>query len=390
MIKVLLVSLDSVRRDYFDSCGSKFLKEFRRDAVTFTQARSIYHTTFPAHYSMFFGGRLGKCQGRPSIFKLVRMSGYDVASFCNGAILYGYGKSYEHMGLKGEIQPTREVMHAEMGVQNPELTRIKVDLGNMEFYKGAAGEKPTHNQLLERLKEDKNQTLYFLHWWKTHLPYRLDEVGLLDLSGVDIRYEAKAAIKILNTLTAQMDQESFEQHYTDNIRRVLDEEVAPVIEALKEAGDYNQSLIILTADHGEGFFDAKPIRSYAERIELFLRKLRRFRMIYKSPYRQGDFFHGSGDVWSQFVVPLLVKFPTGAAGGERVTMPVNHTMIAPTISRVLEIEEISYASPDLYQFIERRRLTNHGSAKFEESKMQEKTSEEELIEGRLRQLGYLG
>lgn len=94
--------------------------------------------------------------------------------------------------------------------------------------------------------------------------------------------------------------------------RASDRQVGKVLEFFKDNGIYREALIIVTADHGEkvggggtGFrwgHDGRPI---------------------------ADLVH----------IPLIVKFPGNRFAGRRVSQPVRHVDIAPTIDDVLGLQE---------------------------------------------------
>lgn len=89
--------------------------------------------------------------------------------------------------------------------------------------------------------------------------------------------------------------------YQDNVR-YADELVRRVVEGLKQAGRYDNALIIVTSDHGEAF------------------------------YEHGHFLH-TWPLYNEILrIPLVIKWPSGATSFQRsVDRPVSSIDIAPTI-----------------------------------------------------------
>jgi arylsulfatase A-like enzyme len=79
-------------------------------------------------------------------------------------------------------------------------------------------------------------------------------------------------------------------------------------DALRELGLYDDSLIVVFGDHGEGFLE------------------------------HGLMNHGNSVYEELIRVPLLLRLPGGRSGGERVDAPVQLIDIAPTILQELELE----------------------------------------------------
>ncbi len=98
--------------------------------------------------------------------------------------------------------------------------------------------------------------------------------------------------------------------YDGEVREASEDEghgVRYIIERLKDAGRYDDALIIVTADHGE--------RLRAEEI--------------------AD--HGGTPAPEVTHVPLIIKFPHSEHARRRVTTPVRHMDVVPTIHDVLNI-----------------------------------------------------
>lgn len=81
------------------------------------------------------------------------------------------------------------------------------------------------------------------------------------------------------------------------------------LDLLKSSGMYENSIVILTADHGESFLE------------------------------HGEWGHGKSLYEPEIRVPLIVRLPHGAHAGTRVRAVARHVDILPTILEVLELEQ---------------------------------------------------
>jgi arylsulfatase A-like enzyme len=82
----------------------------------------------------------------------------------------------------------------------------------------------------------------------------------------------------------------------------LDQEVGRLLEALATAGRFEDALIVITADHGETFWE------------------------------HGDrWSHGHATYETTVRVPLMLRLPRGAHAGVRVTTPVSGVDLMPTL-----------------------------------------------------------
>jgi arylsulfatase len=99
--------------------------------------------------------------------------------------------------------------------------------------------------------------------------------------------------------------------YEAKLRMIDRTIVAPLIEFLKETDRYDDTLIVITADHGEAI------------------------------YEQGDYGHGTGKLWEEVTrVPMIVKYPQGekpASIGGRVSEITRSIDIFPSVLAMLGV-----------------------------------------------------
>jgi arylsulfatase A-like enzyme len=88
-----------------------------------------------------------------------------------------------------------------------------------------------------------------------------------------------------------------------------DHEVGRFLRALQETGNYDDALIVITADHGETFWE------------------------HSDPWS-----HGFATYETTVSIPLIVRYPGGAHAGTRVNASVSNIDLMPTLLRFLEID----------------------------------------------------
>jgi hypothetical protein len=101
---------------------------------------------------------------------------------------------------------------------------------------------------------DPQPTLYFLHVLLPHAPFKYLPDGKAYNSG-----SLRGATGVWPTRMLQLNQQRHlvQLAYTDKV-------MARILQRLKDQGLYDKSLVVMTADHGEGFTPGNPRRLLAE------------------------------------------------------------------------------------------------------------------------------
>jgi arylsulfatase A-like enzyme len=106
------------------------------------------------------------------------------------------------------------------------------------------------------------------------------------------------------------DPKWYQRQYARAVEEA-DRQVGQVVAALKQAGRYDNALIVLTADHGESFTE-----------------------------RELWFDHGTTPYVEQLQVPLVIKWPGGKRAGEVRAELVSLTDLAPTVLDVVGLSPL--------------------------------------------------
>lgn len=298
---VLLVSIDSLRADHLGAYGygrdtSPAIDALARDGVLFEQAIAPAPWTIPSHMTLLTGlspevhGVVSR-QNRLSpdavtLAEVLRDAGYDTAAFVSGPTVmrrYGFDQgfgSYDQSAVEERSERSGGV------VTSPAL----VDLVGGYLERWSTGGR-------------KQPFFVFLHMWDVHYDYvppeeyvrRFDPdyTGDLDATGFEgnPRLFKEMPSRDLQHLIALYDGEI----------RFTDDHLARIVARLREMGVLDDTVLVVTADHGEEFFE------------------------------HGQKGHAKTLYDEVLHVPLVVRYPRRIPAGQRVAGQVRLMDVAPTV-----------------------------------------------------------
>lgn len=290
---LLLITLDTTRADHLPMYGyvrdtTPNLRRLAQRSRLFSAAWAPMATTLPSHTSLMTGawplehGVLGNAEhgGRIAlptdalqpIAGLLRDAGYQTAAFVS-ATPVREGTGIER-GFEVFDDPERNVRHA----------------------------KQTTTAAARWLREHGGEPFFlWVHYFDAHGPFEPQQDADL--------YEADAALRswmadraipevAFRTGGAELDPLAAHDGYDAEIRYV-DDHMQRLIDILDDEGWWEETIIVVVGDHGEGL-------------------------------GQHD-IGGHGHVWrEQLQVPLVVYVPW-RAGGERIDTPISMVDVMPTL-----------------------------------------------------------
>jgi len=282
---VLLITLDTTRADRIGCYGHKTARTTAIDAlaaggVAFDNAYVTVPLTLPSHASMLTGlyppenGLADNGAGRladsvPTLAELLQQHSYRTGAFIGSIVL-----------------------HAQSGLDRG------FDLYDDDMVGGERHGDESHLMRNARLVVDSalhwlnslNEGPFFcwLHFFDPHAPY-------------------------------QPHEEIFGDRFADNPYdgdiAFTDVHIDRLLQRLKDTGQYDNTLIIVVGDHGEGFGDHEELEHGF--------------LLYNSTVR----------------VPLIIRDPrSAAAAGTRVATPVSLVDLMPTVLDCLEIPSTAHTS----------------------------------------------
>lgn len=186
----------------------------------------------------------------------------------------------------------------------------------------------TTDQAIQYLQQFNDDQLFlWIHYQDPHGPYTppdsfagrfLDPNQTPRNLRLNQNVSGLGGIPSYQTLGEHSDYHYYLSQYDSEIR-YLDEHFSKLIDALKKLGIYDNSLIVFTADHGEGMGE----NNYY--------------------FAHGDYLYNS-----QIRVPLIIKYGQQLLG--RKMNYVQHIDIVPTIVRILGIQaDLDFRGSDLLQ-----------------------------------------
>jgi arylsulfatase A-like enzyme len=296
---LVLVVFDTLRADRMAIYGhneptTPFLESISSDLVLFERFKAIAPWTLPTHATMFTGTVPARHRAQWGSMRLDE--DYDTLA----EILAAKGFCTAGLSANPLVKPGNGIAQGFErweNVHGPWPERTEKILAHARDMIGEADSRDCRRFL-------------FLNLMDTHIPYNSSRFGPeFDVTGPGpIR---NAAVKwAVSAGKRSLSAEEWRQHRAayDAAVRATDEATRRLFDLLTEAGILDDTLLVLTSDHGEGL-GIHPEAGH------------------------------SISVWEeQLAIPLLVRFPVGATGGERIAGLRSQLQLTPSILDWLGIE----------------------------------------------------
>ncbi len=298
--RVILISIDTLRADRLSLYGyprrtSPVLDAFAEEAVVFEDVSSPSPWTLPAHASLFSGlypntHRLNSHERRlrprvRGLADILAEHGFRTAAVVN---------SYYLSRRFGLDRGFRDFVYVKESVESIRRS------------------DPITDQAIEWLSRYPDQPVFlFVHYYDVHsdytaLPRYLEEFvqpydGRLDGSTAQLLEFRKGSFAM-----DAGDAAHLLDRYDASIRQ-MDDDLGRLFSFLREQGWLDESLIVVTSDHGEAFLE------------------------------HGTVLHGQNQYQEVQRVPLVIRSPNHFAA-RRIDLPVSLVDVAPTLLSLLGIE----------------------------------------------------
>ncbi len=269
---VVLVSIDSLRFDHLSCYGysketSPVIDRLAAEGVRFDQAVSTTSWTLPAHAALFTGlydsshglvdNNLRLSEDHVTLAEVLRQNGWRTAGFFGGPYLhptFGLGQGFESyqscmttLPDTLEEQAVRDQSRSKQAKSHADVTGPRT-LEEVRKWLGAS------------LPSGASQPFFlFLHLWDVHYDF-LPPRQYVDL--FDPGYDGPLTGKDFMTdplITPKMSVRDFEHLLAlyDAEIRFADEILGQILAELERREAAENTLIVITADHGEEFFEHK-------------------------------------------------------------------------------------------------------------------------------------
>jgi arylsulfatase A-like enzyme len=310
---VLLISIDTLRANHLGVYGSvratsPNIDRFAQDAVTFDNSIDTGGGTLPVHMSMFTGlpyrthdvnsaNPAPLAPERVTLTNQLKAAGYDTRAFTGGGFVvasYGFGRGFNSYFAGANFETTMPMVDQYLDHRPP--GRFFIFLHTYDVHSG------TH-----RLPYEAPGGYNEMFTGGYHGTFDGCQAGrcgsdLLASWGAEL---VGAKIKP-NDLMSPEDLEYMVGLY-DGAIAYVDHELGGLFSHLKRLGLYDKTLIIVTGDHGEEFFDHGLV-----------------------------LHHQNFDETAR--TPLLIHLPRGVAAGRRTKAMVSTVDLMPTILDVVGIQ----------------------------------------------------
>jgi arylsulfatase A-like enzyme len=313
---VLFILVDTLRTDHLSAYGyaldtSPALEGLAGGGVRFDRAYAPAPWTKPSVASIFTG-QYPHRHGLNFVLATLPASAQTLAERLSQAGFATAGVvSHGFVGPKNGFDQGFEAFDAEEAKGHSHVSTVGVTERALT--------------LLERLREDERPFFLFVHYFDPHYEYRRHpQYGYADPSVGRLRGgESIHDLRDMGPSLAAEEVEFLERVYDEEIR-FTDEGIGRLLEALARHGLDDDTLVVVTADHGEEFFG----RGW----------LGHTRTLYEEVIR----------------VPLIVRVPGSGGQGRAVGAPVSLVSLAPTILDYLGIDapDAGFQGPSLRPLID--------------------------------------
>jgi arylsulfatase A-like enzyme len=323
---IILISLDTVRADHtspygYDRDTTPSLRRLSAESTLYRNAISTASWTAPSHASIFTGmytlrhgvrynlpnNTLGSLPGAvPTLAEVLAHQGYRTAGvvanygFLSDSLGFGRGFDFYRLAMPWMVFEQSRYPSVLRGVRHRLLPPVEKELVyvNGETMTGAALE------VLDPLAGSQPFFL-FLNYMDAHWPYAPPEPFRSRFGAPSRNMSSHDYYQLVGTVLSR------ERIITDAERRdlmaaydgaiaSLDQQLGLLFDALRRAGVYEHTLIIVTSDHGEAFGEKSLLE------------------------------HGTSVYQDQVHVPLLIKFPEQREPAEQTGL-VSGVDLYPTV-----------------------------------------------------------
>lgn len=269
---IVLITIDSLRADHLGCYGYKqktspnidklakngvlFSKCISNSPTTLTSFRTILTSTYPTMYNDRYLSKK-----RTTIAEVLQKKGLHTAGFHSNPFLskyYGYDRGFDVFydsvffnqlisedKLKGKVESILNWMryafftltcHA-FGTPHESIDKI-------------------NRKVLYWLDENQRDFFLWVHYMDVHYPYISPKKYLKQFTSIKKSKALKLNIKLVKN-PDDLKESEIEQLISlyDAGIKYVDEGIKKIVEKLEEKGIIDDTLLIITADHGDEFFD---------------------------------------------------------------------------------------------------------------------------------------
>jgi arylsulfatase A-like enzyme len=319
---VLLIVMDTVRAQDLSLYGyirktSPQLENVAQSGIIFTQAYATSSWTLPSHGSIFMGRWPHELSAGwfkpldntyPTLAEVFADHGYNTAGFIANTLLC----SYEDGLNRGFIHYEDYTITPSQIIFSPSIVhyiiwKLYPVIGETKIYQPKTA-KDVNDSFLRWLSSNNDRPFYaFLNYFDAHSPYQPPKPFDSKFSDNERRANSGVVPKLKwSPQEVQADLDAY-----DGTIAYIDEQVGQLVNELEKRKILENTLLVITSDHGEEFGEHKL------------------------------FEHGNNLYIQSLHVPLIIIFPSKAPAGKNITTPVSLREIPATILDLTDMRDNS-------------------------------------------------
>jgi len=302
---VIIISLDTTRPDHFGCYGNPWIQtphidQLASESIIFKDYMTVVPTTLPSHASLFTG-TYPHTHGTP-------LNGYTVneKNTLLTEILKNAG--FSTAGFIASFALDKRFNFAQgFDVYDQKYEKFKGSEKRTQHERSAKSVTTAVIRHLEN-KNDAARLFLFVHYFDPHKPF--DPPAPFDTLYTWNQQTHKpdhVAVTYQVPRPTTINDENWELSKNAAVKYAgeisfMDEQIGRLLSYLKKKGILDKSLLIITSDHGENFWEHMPY-----------------------------FHHGTATYQTTMQGVCIVRLPGGASAGTTVTEPIASIDIVPTI-----------------------------------------------------------
>ncbi|OGF62381.1 MAG: hypothetical protein A2Y62_17180 [Candidatus Fischerbacteria bacterium RBG_13_37_8] len=309
---ILILSVDALRYDFVSAYGkmkgtTPHIDAIAQDGVLFEKAYSSSSWTLPALSSIMsamYPSALGQLSARKNILPFLKLQVLPKVLSKNGYHTYFivypgmFGKKSNIESVFDHFIPVPDIPWYVKEFH--ELSIIRDWLPSKTLYQSNYQAEYLNKAFMEHLETIGEPFFVWMHYLDTHTPFTLPEIKDVAFLGKKLQYFSIIEARSGLTPISSAEKEMFRNYYRAEVE-YADKMIGGIIEELKKRNKYENAMIIITADHGEEFWEHDNIA------------------------------HGHSFYDEVMHIPLIIKFPQQKYKNFRCKISASLIDIAPTI-----------------------------------------------------------
>jgi arylsulfatase A-like enzyme len=276
---ILFITVDSLRADHLSCYGydretAPYLSSLAEDGVVCREAianapntPSSFPSILTSTHPQMYGGYDYLTEDRPFLAEELQKAGYETLGFHSNPHLgsnHNYDNGFDRFEDSAEGSDSVATLKDRVERRLDDDSLIYKFLRRVWHYFTLSTDTSAYaragtisNKAIDWIEGERSSPFFmWLHYMDVHYPFTPDEESL---SALGIDPLSKRRVANLNARMQERPEELTEADVSDLLKlydgeiRYTDAQIRNVVDALKRDGIYEDTVVIVTADHGEAF-----------------------------------------------------------------------------------------------------------------------------------------